>query len=373
MAKIKNIIFWISIILVLILIASIANIKDSANNINNLSFDNYQFPIDYYSYNDTILVINNNSQISKDIGNYFKSQRNINGSRIVYINTIDGEEINLSNFNNQIRKPIENFLTSNNLTNSTNYIITTKGLPLKITDIKRSVDSELTLILGPYNNSINDSTKIFNPYFSKNETFSRKKFGIYIVTRLTGYNYKDIKKMIDNSNKITNHGTFVIDVSSAKDGTTYQIYNDEMRNAASILKKEGYDVKLDNSSKFLTDQNDVLGYVSWGSNDPSSIDHAKPHNNWVPGAIAETAVSSSARTFNYPPSYGQSLIADLIAEGATGAKGYTYEPRLDAMARPEILFPRYTDGYNLADSYYMASLWIGWTDVVIGDPKTHIR
>lgn len=140
MAKIKNIIFWISIILVLILIASIANIKDSANNINNLSFDNYQFPIDYYSYNDTILVINNNSQISKDIGNYFKSQRNINGSRIVYINTIDGEEINLSNFNNQIRKPIENFLTSNNLTNSTNYIITTKGLPLKITDIKRSVD-----------------------------------------------------------------------------------------------------------------------------------------------------------------------------------------------------------------------------------------
>jgi uncharacterized protein (TIGR03790 family) len=218
-----------------------------------------------------------------------------------------------------------------------------------------------------------DNTKTLNPYYLKKETFSREKFGIYLVTRLAGYNYKDIKKMIDNSKKADDHGKFVIDVSSDKDGTTYQIYNDEMRNAASILKKRGYDVKLDNSSKFLTHQENVLGYVSWGSNDPSSTDHAKPHNDWVPGAIAETAVSSSARTFDYSPAYGQSLVADLISEGVTGVKGYTYEPYLDAIAHPEILFPRYADGYNLADSYYMASSWVGWTDVVVGDPKTHIK
>ena len=326
-----------------------------------------------HSYDDVILIINNNSQISKDIGNYFKVNRNINDSRIVYINATDKEEITLANFNNQIRVPIENFLVSNNLTDYINYIVTTKDLPLKIVDKQvRSVDSELTLILGPYNDSIGVTQKIINPYYSKNETFSRDKFGIYLVTRLTGYTYSDVKNLIDRSKKTSNNGVFILDISPSKDETTYRIYNDEMRDAASILKKKGYDVILDNTSTFLTKQKNVLGYVSWGSNDPNSIDHAKTHNIWLPGSIAETAVSSSARTFNYPPSYGQSLIADLIAEGVTGAKGYIDEPYLDAIADPDILFDRYTDNYNLAESYYMASQSIGWMDVIVGDPKTVI-
>ena len=129
---------------------------------------------------------------------------------------------------------------------------------------------------------------------------------------------------------------------------------------------------LDNTTTFLTNQSNVLGYVSWGSNDPEAKNHAKTNNSWGPGAIIETAVSSSGRTFDYPPSYGQSLIADLISEGVTGAKGYTSEPYLDAIAHPDILFPRYVDGYNLAESYYMASEYIGWKDVVVGDPKTVI-
>ena len=94
---------------------------------------------------------------------------------------------------------------------------------------------------------------------------------------------------------------------------------------------------------------------------------------WLPGALAETFVSTSARSFTLPPTYGQSLIADLIAEGLTGAKGYVYEPFLNAVAHPDILFDRYTRGFNLADSYYMASAFMSWMDVVVGDPKTRIN
>jgi hypothetical protein len=87
------------------------------------------------------------------------------------------------------------------------------------------------------------------------------------------------------------------------------------------------------------------------------------------GAIAETYVSTSGRSFSAPPSYGQSLIADLIAEGVTAVKGYTYEPYSSAMADVSILFPMYVDGYTVAESYYAASYFLGWMDVVIGDPK----
>jgi hypothetical protein len=66
------------------------------------------------------------------------------------------------------------------------------------------------------------------------------------------------------------------------------------------------------------------------------------------------------------------LIADLIAEGISGVKGYVYEPYSNAMARPHVLFDRYISHYNLAESYFMASYLISWMDVVIGDPKTSI-
>ena len=39
-----------------------------------------------------------------------------------------------------------------------------------------------------------------------------------------------------------------------------------------------------------------------------------------------------------------------------------------AMAHADILFDRYTAGYNLAESFYMASQFIHWKDMVIGDP-----
>ena len=62
------------------------------------------------------------------------------------------------------------------------------------------------------------------------------------------------------------------------------------------------------------------------------------------------------------------MIADLITQGVTGAKGYVAEPYTTAVAKPDIMFDRYTRGYNLAESFYMASQLLKWRDVVIGDP-----
>ena len=88
----------------------------------------------------------------------------------------------------------------------------------------------------------------------------------------------------------------------------------------------------------------------------------------MPGALAETVVSTSGRTFSDPKAPGQSLIADLIAAGVTGCKGYVSEPYVDSIARANLLFDRYTMGYTLAESFYAASQYIYWKDVVIGDP-----
>jgi hypothetical protein len=118
----------------------------------------------------------------------------------------------------------------------------------------------------------------------------------------------------------------------------------------------------------------VLGYASWGSNDGHSHggEAAKPGNTWVNGSIAETYVSTGGRSFTPGTGYGQSLVADWVAEGVSAVKGYTDEPYLIVMAEPHILFDRYTSGFNMAESYWSASPLIAWRQVVIGDPKMRL-
>ena len=89
---------------------------------------------------------------------------------------------------------------------------------------------------------------------------------------------------------------------------------------------------------------------------------------FAPGGIAETAVSTSGRTFLRTSDGGQSLVAELIDSRVTGVKGYCDEPFLPAIASPTILFDRYTQGWTLAESFYAASRFVGWEDIVIGDP-----
>ena len=113
---------------------------------------------------------------------------------------------------------------------------------------------------------------------------------------------------------------------------------------------------------------------------PSSI-----RDEVVPGALAATFVSSDGRTFEPPPAdwvpsgdwknpramfagSPQTLIGDLIREGVTGAAGHVADPYLQSTIRPEILFPAYLAGFNLAEAFYLAMPNLSWQTVVIGDP-----
>src|SRR5262249_38185305 len=101
---------------------------------------------------------------------------------------------------------------------------------------------------------------------------------------------------------------------------------------------------------------------------------------FVPGAIGAMFVSTDGRTFVEPPAdwkpggadqrgYGsQSLAGDLIREGITGIAAHVTEPFLDATIRPQILFPAYFAGFNLAESFSLAMPFLSWQTVVVGDP-----
>ncbi|MFB3923637.1 MAG: TIGR03790 family protein [Terriglobia bacterium] len=342
-----------------------------------------------------LLVVNKDSKLSKAVAQYYLRRRNVPSSQVCFISTLDQDEIDRVSFEDEIRKPILNCLRKGALQDRVLYIVLTKGVPLKIKPAEKndqaSVDSELAMaypdLLGIPRQLVGGSP---NPYFAANSRgkflrFSHRDFPIYLVTRLDGYSLDDIRALIDRGLVPSRDGRFVLDLS----GDDNAMGNDWLRQAAAKLQAAGIPesrIRLETTQAFHTGERDVLGYAGWGSNDRSN--HSRGMNNtWVNGALMVEFVSTDARTFEPPPKNWtigkwsdppnsffagspQSLIGDYIHEGVTGVAGNVYEPYLRACARPQILFPAYLSGLNLAESFYAALPFLSWQTVVIGDPLT---
>ena len=270
-----------------------------------------------------------------------------------------------------IRTPIRAALRSN--PNQIDFIVLMKGVPIRIRgDMQYSVDAWLAasdLPLTPIRELTDENlAKSQNPYFNSTQPFSSKKFGFYLVTRLDGYTEADCKRLVDQSLAAKpEKGPFLLDEAGNRKSADYAPIQQGLSRAAQILQKKALSVELDQTPAFVAPPEPVAGYSSWGSNDAAYTPETYKKIRFKPGAICETFVSTSGRTFS-PTTGGQSLIADLIANGVTGVKGYVSEPFTFALAKPEILFDRYTSGMNLAESFYAASQFLKWKDVIIGDP-----
>lgn len=334
-----------------------------------------------------LLVVNGNSSLSKTIGEYYARRRGIPAKNICHIKTITSEEISRGEFDRQIARPIGDFLRKSGLEESIYYMVTTAGVPLKIpgtaelTGSAASVDSELTLLYSDLHTGRPHSIDgvIPNPFFGRRDRpFSHPEFPIYLVTRLAAYDFDGVKGMIERSLAATNRGKFILDLHDSEDVPG----NNWLRDAAIQLPKDR--VVLDETIRPVWDQTDVIGYAGWGSND-SQHDRRFPGFHWLPGGIVTEYVSTDGRTFEKPPEKWtpsrqwntpsawfagspQSMLADYILEGATGGSGHVYEPYLSMTPRPDLLFPAYYSGRNLAESFYLAIRSLSWQNIVVGDP-----
>ena len=320
-----------------------------------------------------LVIVNDNSADSKEIGAYYAAKRSIPAENICHVKCPgDNERLSTDEYYSMLEKPIKAYLKKTGLVKAVDYIVMTRGIPIRPYGAASGMSVDSMLAAMDKNIAVNKpSAGVPNPYFGKNEPFSHKKFGIYLVTRLDGYSTKDAKALVDRSLAAKpQKGTFLIDCTPQKDeqGGGYKVMNALMEQAHEEIIRKGYVCYYDSKHEFAGDVKNLMGYFSWGSNDKAYSLAKYKSNEFRPGAIAETAVSTSARTLKHTDDGGQSLITDLVAAGVTGVKGYTSEPTLNAVADPRILFGAYLSGYNLAESFYMASRWICWKDLVLGDP-----
>ncbi|MGD1072486.1 MAG: TIGR03790 family protein [Bryobacteraceae bacterium] len=337
-----------------------------------------------------LVVVNSRSATSRKIGQYYMHKRGIPPSNICTIGTAPEETIARSVYEAEIEAPIGKFLRGQGLAEKILYIVLTGGVPLRIEgpgdglrSEAASVDSELTLLYQRLHSvTIPLAGAVNNPFFRHQDSpFRHPTFPMYLVTRLDGYSPTDVKALIDRSLQARNTGKFVIDLKARETNPG----NEWLRAAALLLPKDR--VILDESQTVLSGIQNVIGYASWGSNDTDRKSRFL-HFGWLPGAIATEFVSFDARTFRPPPdkweigTWGdprtwyagspQSLTADYIHEGATGASGQVYEPFLVFCPRPDLVLPAYYSGRTLAESFYVGIPGLSWMNVVIGDPLTRL-
>jgi uncharacterized protein (TIGR03790 family) len=335
-----------------------------------------------------LVVINENSALSRSIGDYYTQKRGIPAANVCRISSPEAETIERRDFDARLRAPLAACLRSRRLNEQILYIVTTAGLPLRIHGTGgpdgdlAAVDSELTLLYGFLKSGREHPLKgpLANPFFGKrNAAFTHPEFPMYLVTRLAAYDLAGARALVDRALAARNRGRFVIDLSGDND----QAGNDWLRDA--VLRLPADRVVFDASPRVLRRQKDVIGYASWGSNDPARKERTLEFQ-WLPGAIATEYVSTNARTFARPPKdwrlsdwsdasrpkwfagSPQSLAADYLAEGASAATGHVYEPFLAATPRPDLLLPAYFQGRNLAESFYLSIPALSWQNIVVGDP-----
>jgi uncharacterized protein (TIGR03790 family) len=341
------------------------------------------------NYNDVGVIVNDNSQESIDIADYFQNARNIPAQNMIHISAPTSEDIDGVQFG-QIRSQIENYLISNSLEDSLNYLVTTKGVPLKLYNYSDCVqnptpgmncgsfDSDLALILGSYSSSIGNAGHVPNPYKFADTNFTRATYGIYLVTRLDGYTKQDVFNLIDNSGPNTGldqqMDLAVLDMNNTLGGgDSLYFANEVLQPAYDTLTSGLWNAIVDYNLPQITNQNNVFAYLSTGHGPYNSTNL---NYSWTQGAFSSLSTCNTAQTFDASLNTSNNfLLANLIAQGCTAAHGYVNCIYFGQILPLDVFVDRYLDpikNYNLAESYYMAESTLSWQTVIIGDPKASV-
>src|SRR5579862_931154 len=167
-----------------------------------------------------LIVVNQPSAFSRQIGEYYAGRRRVPASNICRLNASTNEEISRSEYDDQVARPVGDFLRAHNLVEKVLYIVTTAGVPLKIrgnlgqSGEAAAVDSELALLYSDLHGRPHSLPGgLPNPFFSKTgAVFRHPDFPIYLVTRLAGYDFDDVKAVVDRALAAQNRGKVVIDL-----------------------------------------------------------------------------------------------------------------------------------------------------------------
>ncbi|RIL08176.1 MAG: hypothetical protein DCC71_00035 [Proteobacteria bacterium] len=366
---------------------------------------------------EVLVVVNATSPVSTAIGRYYAEKRGVPPEQVLALpipladpqlgNSVQEAIASREAFDRQIRQPLERFLRERDLVERIRIVVLASGIPHRyqpgacvfdatyVRDCPRaSVDAEIAVLFSPLVGArgIGANGEAVNPYFRSSQPFAEWRAANpdaplrYLVARLAAFQTPldaatgqpaDVKRLVDGALAPARSGKVLVDgdatAAPGRRGADVAL----VAPVAALLSPRGVRVRYDATRSFVGGVRDLLGYVSWGSNDG----HARPApfygsiggqdvpGRFAPGSIALDLVSTNGRTFVTPPAtYDQSLAADLVRLGASGVAANAFEPMLLGLARAPLFFRHYFDGAPAIEAYFRSVPYLSWTNFYVGDP-----
>ena len=358
-----------------------------------------------------LVLYNTASSDGVQIANYYAQIHP--GVQLLGINGVDpnNEDISADAYLSIIRPQVVPVLTS-----TIDVIVTTKGLPLRITvqeaeppvvspnplptyvdpfGITRmilnwrpvsSLEGELTTIdtistwqqMGDQSFQISGNSSI-NPYFRKNIAFSYAAFGDRLTARLDGYSVSDVEASLDRA-----QNAFIGPNNSPSGPYWFLVDNDPnifyaptmAKLVNNVLTPAGLPVVYDNTTAFVgTAPGPVIGYDSQGvhstQNPGANYINSALNITLANGAVFNSWESYNAASFNTAgDTHGQGQVAQWLQKGGTAGVGNVDEPSAGPsyMVNENLLFSMLLSGKTFAEAAWSAIPQLSYVTTVVGDP-----
>ncbi len=320
-----------------------------------------------------LIVVNSNSADSQEIGEYYRQMRNIPAGHVVTITATTNQSIAESDYYTDVRDPIRDHIQANGLQEKILYIVTTRGVPLKVTGSdQRALDSLLADLYGTVTTGWGGEYGSDNPYYLDSSRFT-SSYGTVLVARLSGPSVEHVKGLVDRALYAEQHldagtGTAWIDLRGLKPDLNNWYYSQAERyieTAGGRIAAEGIETVVDRNEEMFPNGtcDNTLFYYGWYS--PHSFQPIFDGYLKV-GSVAWHLDSASAAILTDLSDPNWSV--QMIARGATSVAGAVREPYTQALQAGGIFYERFFRGYTAAESWYASIPNTHWMMVFVGDP-----
>ena len=317
-----------------------------------------------------VVVVNQNSTNSVQLGNYYCEQRQVPPQSVLRTSWAGGNVQWLrSEFQSVILNPLLAMLSARQLTNQIDYVVLCMDFPYRVTDTNGANSTTTTLFNGfvPDMGALGScslpsaSTNLYagSEYLFRSVGPGTSKTN-FLTAMLTSTTLAQAKLVIDYG--AGSDGTFpaqtvyLVKSSDTSRNIRYKvsdnaIFNTRLRGNYSMLR-----TNADPYYYFGA----MLGLQSgWGN--PIVIGSG----SFVPGGLADNLTSFGGQIFE---NSGQLNILDLLALGAAGSYGTVIEPcaYLEKFPSPQNYFYQ-ARGFTMAECYYQ-SVTNPFQGLLVGEP-----
>ncbi len=314
----------------------------------------------------TVVIVNQNSTNSCELGNYFCERRQVPPENVLRINWAGGNiSWSSGDFQTNLLTPLLDMLAARQLTNQIDYVVLSMDIPFQtVYDTNKVNSTTSALFYGLKDDTGPNWMDVTNSYCASEQIFRQAKPASapgysFLTTMLTAGSLAQAKLLVDQG--VASDSTFPaqpVILAKTSDPSRNVRYH-EFDNAIFNAQLLGNCALLRTNADSPWGQTNLLGYQT------GLASFSVSPNTFVPGAMADSLTSFGGIIFG--PNSQTTLLA-FINAGAAGSYGTVTEPSANTQKFPDPQDYFYqARGFSLAECYYQ-SLYAPYQGLIVGEP-----